>query len=156
EHHFSLEAQREDFEQPPLREFAGDDTSLKSPRFRSYVQARPATDTRVRTFMTFSAQRTKIEEGARDKDMPNNDPAFIEWNPPLPRIDGPRPRAAPRMRGKVVLFTSTLNVDWSSWPGSPSFGAMMQEVTRFAMTGRLREQASLVGTPLEEYLASVG
>ena len=34
--------------------------------------------------------------------------------------------------GKVILMASTLNLDWTSWPGSPSYGAMMQELTRFA------------------------
>ena len=61
-----------------------------------------------------------------------------------------------RYRGKVLLFTSTLNMDWNSWPGSPSYGAMMQEITRLAASGRLREQASLVGQPLEEYFPAEG
>lgn len=159
EHHFALQSQEADYELPPLRELSGNDerNSLGAARFRSYVQARPASDTRARTFMSFRAERAGLDKTVAAPDVPNDHPAFIEWNPPLPRVDGRRPSAiSPRMRGKVILFTSTVNLDWSSWPGSPSFGAMMQELTRFAMTGRLREQASPVGTPLEEYLPSAG
>ncbi len=80
-----------------------------------------------------------------DKTFANDHPALIEWNPPLARDAGrtcrvrrmaPRPLPIQaRYRGKVLLFTSTLNMDWNSWPGSPSFGAMMQETTRVAASG---------------------
>jgi hypothetical protein len=159
EHHYALQSQESDYDLPPLREFAGQDekSSLATARFRNYVQARAATDTRARTFMTFRAERTSIDKGPIAREIPDNDIAFIEWNPPLPRVEGRRPTAvSPRMRGKVILFTSTLNLDWSSWPGSPSFGALMQELTRYGMTGRLREQSSPVGTPFEEYLPAAG
>ena len=43
-------------------------------------------------------------------------------------------------------------MDWNTWPGSPSFGAMVQELTRFAVSGRLREQQTIVGGMLEEFL----
>ena len=52
----------------------------------------------------------------------------------------------------MILLTSTVNMDWTSWPGSPSYGAMMHELTRLAVSGRLREQAQTVGVALEEYL----
>jgi hypothetical protein len=160
DHHFALQAAADtDFDSPPLREFAGQEekSSLHAARFRSYVQSKPATDSRARVFMTFRSERAAADGKLPDKDIPNNDPAFLEWNPPLPKAEGPRPNvAAPRMRGKSILFNSTVNLDWTSWPGSPTFGAMMQEVARFAMTGRLREQASPVGTPLEEYLPAIG
>src|SRR5262249_45349982 len=61
-----------------------------------------------------------------------------------------------RCRGKVLLLTSTVNMDWTSWPASPSFLAMMQELTRFAVSGRLREQATLVDGVLEEYFTNGG
>jgi hypothetical protein len=157
EHHFALQAQEADFDGPPLREFSGEaeKASLGAARFRTYVQTRRANDLRARAFLTF--RRERADKAAPDASVPDNDLAFIEWNPPLPRIDGPRPAIiAPRMRGKVMLFTSSLNLDWSSWPGSPTYGALMQEATRFAMTGRLREQSSPVGTPLEEYLPAAG
>jgi hypothetical protein len=68
---------------------------------------------------------------------PAADPALIEWT---------------RSRGRVLLFTSTVNMDWTAWPISPSFPALMQELLRFAVAGRLREQAVQVGEPLETYL----
>ena len=52
----------------------------------------------------------------------------------------------------LILLTSTVNMDWGSWPGSPSYGAMMHELTRFAVSGRLREQSQTVGGLLEAYL----
>lgn len=159
DYHFALQAQELDFDSPPLREFAGADdrAALNKARFKAYIQARPASDSRARPFMTFRAEKSELDKAAAAVDVPNNDPAFIEWNPPLPRVEGRRPGIlAPRMRGKVALFTSTVNLDWTTWPGSPSYGAMMQELTRFAMTGRLREQGSPVGTPLEEYLPAIG
>ena len=64
--------------------------------------------------------------------------------------------AGSRYRGKVVLFTSTLNLDWTRWPGSPSYVAMMQELVRLAVSGKLREHQVEVGQLLEEYLPAHG
>ncbi len=55
-----------------------------------------------------------------------------------------------------MLITSTLNTDWTNLPGSPSYVALMQELTRLAVSGRLREQAGVVGSVLEEYLPGGG
>jgi Aerotolerance regulator N-terminal/von Willebrand factor type A domain len=163
DHHFSLLGQEADFATAPLVEFRDPDyrAALLKARFRTYVEAKLTTDTRARVLLSYQAERSvPAADGAGpDKDLPRNDPAIVEWNPPLPRLEpGPigRSTVPPRMRGKVVLLTSTLNLDWNTWPGSPSFGAMMQELTRFAMSGRLREQASPVGTPIEEYLPAAG
>jgi hypothetical protein len=69
--------------------------------------------------------------------MMPGDPALIVWQ---------------RYRGQVVLFTSTVNMDWTSWPISPGFPPFMQELLRLAVSGRLRGQAALVGDSLEEVL----
>ena len=53
-----------------------------------------------------------------------------------PVVEWPR---APRP-GRPV--TTTVNMDWTTWPPSPSFPALMQELLRFAVAGRLREQAA--------------
>src|SRR5260370_41414192 len=42
-------------------------------------------------------------------------------------------------------------MDWTTWPISPSFPAMMQELLHFAVAGRLREQAAVVGDPLLDF-----
>ena len=67
-----------------------------------------------------------------------------------------RERYVSRYRGKVILLTTTVNMDWTSWPGTPSFGPMMHEITRLAVSGRLREQADSVGGMLETYLPGGG
>src|SRR5262249_29647247 len=131
--------------------------------FRQYVQAKPAPDAKVRTILTFMPE---LEAGAKveiDKTLPIGEPALLEWNPPLPRgqggaIPAPQGRRLPaaRYRGKVVLLTTTVNMDWTSWPGSPSFGALMQEVTRLAVSGRLREHAAPVGGLLEDFWPAGG
>jgi hypothetical protein len=169
EHYFILQASDEAFLTPPLKAFEADDdrASLRSARFRQYVRARPAADAKIAKLLTFMPE---IEAGAKiaaDKALPLDDPAVLAWNPPLPattdqadkndpQAQEARPQARPgtRYRGRVVLITSTLNMDWTTWPGSPSFGAMMQELTRYAVAGRLREHQSIVGDMLEEFLAS--
>ena len=171
DHHFKLNAQEDQFLLPPLQAFADDDdrVTLRSGRFRQLIQAKAAADAKVRTILTYMPELDALTKTPFDKTLANDYPALLEWNPPVSKEQGavvnvvPRPKdgsrrglAPPRYRGKVLLFTSTVNMDWNSWPGSPSFGAMMQEVTRVAASGRLREHASLVGQMLEEYLPAAG
>ncbi len=156
EHHFILQANEEAFLEPPLKAFADDDDrfSLRTARFRQYLQAKPAADAKARTILSFMPEVQPNAGAPFDKNLPTNDVALIEWNPPLPRVKDTVPAAGmpTRYRGKVILATSTLNMDWNSWPGSPSFGAMMQELTRLAVSGKLRERSFLAGQTLEEYL----
>jgi hypothetical protein len=159
EHHFVLNAQEDQFFEPPLKDFADldDRVSLKTGRFRSYVEAKPAGDAKVRTIMTFMPEQPPQPKVPYDKTLATTDPAILEWNPPLGKAADTRTKdgkALPpaRYRGKVVLLTSTVNMDWTTWPGSPSFGALMQELARVALAGRLREQGGVVGTLLEEFL----
>jgi Aerotolerance regulator N-terminal/von Willebrand factor type A domain len=169
EHYFVLQAPDEAFLASPLKAFAADDdkASLRSVRFRSYVRARPAADAKLERLLTFMPEVQAGSKVATDKALPIDDPAILAWNPPLPagRDEGrgakgegpevgdavPSPLGS-RYRGKVVLVTSTLNMDWDTWPGSPSFAAMVQELTRYAVSGRLREHHSVVGEMLEEFL----
>ncbi|MCI0463476.1 MAG: VWA domain-containing protein [Gemmataceae bacterium] len=166
DHHFSLKG--EDFEQPPLQAFAQDDNRIPliTSRFQRYIRTKPATDARVRKILSFIPEVQSPEKTKLDPEVPRDDAAMLEWNPPLPaserdRAKGAREAAAPgvptptgptRYRGKVVLVTTTLNLDWTTWPGSPSYGAMMQELVRFAVSGRLRERATTVGGVLEEFI----
>jgi hypothetical protein len=157
DHHYRLQANEDAFLEPPLKAFKDDDDrlSLHSPRFRQYLQAKLAADAKARIVMTFTPEVQPLAKALLDKSLPVNDPAILEWNPPLPREKDAKPgnKAMPtRYRGKVILLTSTLNMDWNSWPGSPSFGAMMQELARFAVAGKLRERSLLCGQPIEEYL----
>ena len=162
EHYFTLAAP-EGFNVPLLKAFDNDSDrlALQRARFQQYLRVELANDVGVRKVLTFapeSLQGTKVKlEGP----LPINEPALLEWNPPVQIDEKVKPRTAKdktagavrgiaRYRGKVILLTTTVNMDWNTWPGSPSFPAMMQELTRFAVSGRLREQQALVGGILEE------
>jgi uncharacterized membrane protein/Mg-chelatase subunit ChlD len=126
---FNFYAEEKAFHEPPLDAFssAADQASLLSARFRSYVRAElPG---RARQILSFLAEGPHSGTGA--------DPALVTWQ---------------RQRGRVLLFTSTVNMDWTTWPISPSFPALMQELLQFALAGRLREQEHLAGEILEAYL----
>jgi Mg-chelatase subunit ChlD len=155
EHHFILNGSEDSFRDPPLRAFAEDDdrVSLRTIRFRQYLQANPATDGMARTILSFMPEVDPLAKADLDRSLPLNDPAVLEWNPPLPESrDREKSKGFPvNYRGKVILLTSTLNMDWNSWPGSPSYGAFLQELTRVAVSGRLRERSYLVGKIIEEY-----
>src|SRR5262249_55604864 len=94
--------------------------------------------------------------------LPIGDAALIEWLPLLPpagKDDGngvPISSKPVRARGRVMLITTAVNMDWSIWPAYRSFLPLMKEVLGFAVTGRLREQALTVGDPLEEFLLLTG
>lgn len=158
EHHFYLQNTEKDaFTRPPLLAFAAeqDQATLQNARFRQFVQAAPP-DSKARTVLSFMPEFSNAEGAKRDEKLPVNAPAIVEWNPPMRRgaeADAPRgERQAIRYRGKVILYTSTVNMDWTSWPGSPSYTPMMHELTRLAVSGRLREQSQNVGSVLEAYL----
>src|SRR5262249_2637671 len=157
DHHFTLEGQEKDFEVPPLKAFSADEDriSLRTPRFYQYVQTKVPARTLARTVLTFQPETQPLAKVALEKTLPVGDPALIEWNPLLPRSQKVEDKSAPRRpssryKGKVLFFTSTLSMEWNTWPGSPSFAAMMQETTRLAVSGQLREQSAPVGAILEE------
>ncbi|MBI3412269.1 MAG: VWA domain-containing protein [Planctomycetes bacterium] len=168
DHIFTFDAEELSYGLPPLQAFSDSDDRLaiRTARFRQFIEAKPAADSKARTILSFMPQLEPDAKGPIDKALPTSDPALMEWNPPLPRdLAGPAARgkdgkllslAPTRYRGKVLLFTSTFNMDWNSWPGSPSFGAMMQEVARVAVSGKLRDQAHVVGQVLEESLPGGG
>jgi hypothetical protein len=150
---FNLHADDKAFHEFPLAAFAADRDrfSLLSARFRQYVRAEAVEPGRTRTILTFrpganwsnvagqnQLKATASKETARLGSMPiPGDPALMEMR---------------RYRGRVLLFTSTLNMDWNTWPVSPSFAPFMQELLHDAVAGRRQEQAFSVGEVLEEYL----
>jgi len=164
DHHFYLQNNDANaFSQDPLKAFSDeqDRTTLRSARFSQFVEGE-MTEGKARVVLSFMPEVLNSEKVKRDDKLPLNKPAIVEWNPLLPRLQQPdaKPgkagnrieRQPARYRGKVILLTSTLNMDWTTWPGSPSFGAMMHELTRLAVSGRLREQAQNVGGVLEQFL----
>jgi hypothetical protein len=155
-YHFTVD--EKDFQEAPLDEFKyySDRSSLRSARFRQYVSTESAPRGQPRKFIAFTPEPNKergpgADEAAR---LPRGEAALIEWQPPLPV--GDKGMVTGRYRGRVVLFTSTFNMDWNTWPASPSYPAFMQELMRFAVAGRLRDQALTVGEPLEEFITARG
>lgn len=139
---FSFYAEEDTYRQPPLEAFAADldRTGLLGARFRQYVRAElPAKGgaRKVLAFMPEADNGSRSALPAPPSVLPVGDPAIVAWS---------------RHRGRVVLVTTTANMDWTSWPASPSYPVLMQELLRFAVAGRLHEQAMTVGAPLEEYL----
>lgn len=163
EHSFYLQNTDDNaFSLPPLNAFSDDRDrlTLRTARFRKYIQA-VVPEGRARTVLWFALEYTPNEKVKIDDSLPRSSPALVEWSPPLSRAHQVAPAGKPgqraerqpmRYRGKVILLTSAVNMDWSGWPGSPSFGAMMQELTRYAVAGRLREQSTTVGGLLDAFL----
>jgi len=54
-------------------------------------------------------------------------------------------------RGRVILITTTLNIDWGSWPGSPAYLPFVHELARHAALGA-PPRVVAAGEPLVEYL----
>jgi hypothetical protein len=163
DHWFALDSP-DGFSLPPLKEFLNQDDriALQAARFQQYVQTQAANDATVRKVLTFRPEALAGTKEKTEGALPLGDAAAIEWNPPArfddkagPKIDKDKAasavRGVQRYRGKVLLLTTTVNMDWNSWPASPSYLAMMQELTRYGVGGLLREQSVLVGGVLEEF-----
>jgi CheY-like chemotaxis protein len=129
---FALTADEDAFRQPPLEAFASDNAraGLLAPRFRQYVRVelppRGGAGRRVLSFVP--------PAGAAAGKSP--DPAILEL---------------PRHRGRVILVTTTVNTDWGTWPLSPSFPPLVQELMRLAVQSPPRRLA-LAGETAEEIL----
>ncbi|HEV3446884.1 MAG TPA: VWA domain-containing protein [Gemmataceae bacterium] len=144
---FNFFAEEKTYHEPPLDAFAGerDRLSLLGARFTQYMRAELPSRGRARKILSFMPEVSSASASAMERGnglpLPLGDPAVVEWS---------------RYRGRVLLFTSTVNMDWTTWPISPSFPAMMQELLHFAVAGRLREQAAVVGEPLRDFPQSAG
>jgi Aerotolerance regulator N-terminal/von Willebrand factor type A domain len=137
---FNLFADEKQFHEPPLDAFGAerDRLSLLSARFRQYVRAELPPG-RARKLLSFMPE-TSVSSSAAP-----------EHGTPLPIGEAALLDSA-YLRGRVVVFTSTVNMDWNTWPISPSFPAFMQELLRYAVAGRLREHAAVAGETLEAVL----
>src|SRR5262249_17084096 len=118
---------------------------LRSSRFQQYIRTELRPGGRARKILSFmpeaSTASASAQERAQANPLPVGDPALVEW---------------PRYRGRVLLFTSSIHMDCTTWAVSPSFPALMQELLHVAVAGRLREQEARVGDVLEEYLPAGG
>jgi len=159
------DADRED----PLKPFRSESAReyLLAARFRQFVQAEPAPHASPRRVLSF----VPVAIPGQPKASPlSGGPAILDWRPPAPPSavrhppsvfgspvadSGQRMADSGRMRGRVVLITTTVNADWNNWPSSPSFAPLMQELLYYASAARLREQVLQVGEPIELYLPNV-
>ncbi len=144
--YFNFQAEEKEFHQSPLDAFssANDQASLLAARFRQYIRAELPAHGKSRAFLTFlpeevssAAPPAKRSDPARTPRPQGGDAAWIE---------------ALHHKGRVLLFTSTVNMDWTTWPISPSFPALMQEILHYAVAGKLREQATVANEPLDLFL----
>jgi hypothetical protein len=154
-HFFNLFAEEQSFREPPLAAFVSeqDRAALLSAHFREYIRVEPIPGREARTVLQFVPEFTtpkpiNVKETNANKvdaqavnsrpsassHTTSRDPALIAW---------------PRYRGRVLLFTSTVNMDWTTWPVSPSFPAMMQELLQYAAAGRTSAQTATVGEAVE-------
>jgi Aerotolerance regulator N-terminal/von Willebrand factor type A domain len=129
--YYSLFADEDAFKLPPLMAFRSEQerTTFATPRFGRYVRMDvPANGPARRLFAFVPSDRAeKIDR---------LDPAVIEW---------------PRHRGRVVVFTSSLNTDWNEWPRTLSYPPFVQELLRFLVSTATRQTVQ-AGESLEEYV----
>jgi hypothetical protein len=175
DHYFAFDLSKASFLEPPLKTFDSEDgkLALGAVRFRQYIQAKLVPGREAHTILSFHAGRYDAKKKV-DPKLPSGDPAILVWQPIVPKKAGPaegdrdkredegdedappRRRPVSFYRGRVGLITTSLNMSWTTWPASPSYLPLMQELLRLAIAGRLREQAAQVGDVLEEYLQAVG
>jgi hypothetical protein len=161
DHYFGPSAAAEAWKKPPLQAFGTDifRAALLAARFQRFVEASPAPGVQP-TLSLVLKQNPGAKPAPPDWNGPVESPLLLEWNPPMPDSkstdDKSRPQQVALYPGKVILMTSTWNIDWNSWPGSTSYLPMIQELTRVAVSGKVREKAYQVGEILQQHLLSGG
>jgi von Willebrand factor type A domain/Aerotolerance regulator N-terminal len=118
--------------------------------FHKFLKAEPAVKGNPRTLLSFAPMLLpgKDPDAKLKSARPPGGPALLEWRPPAGK-DGAE---GEKLRGRVVLITTTLNADWNSWPASPIFPPFIDRLMYFAAAGRFRERAVEVGEPIELFL----
>lgn len=124
--HFTLAADEDALRRPPLAAFSDDDdrAALMAARFREYWQIEPSPKAPPRRVLSFAPPATF------------GDALVYEWT---------------RGRGRVILITSTVNTDWTSWPIAPSFPPFFQELLRATARSSPRRDLT-VGEVIDEPL----
>ncbi|MCZ2341528.1 MAG: VWA domain-containing protein [Bacteroidales bacterium] len=130
---FRLAADDPVYRRPPLAAFKDDNAraGLTGVPFRKYVRLDAPADGKARRVLSFVPAAPRSEPT-----MEKPEPAVVEW---------------PRHRGRVVVYTSTFNTDWTDWPILPSFLPFAHELLRFAAANPDRHTLD-VGQTLEEFL----
>jgi Mg-chelatase subunit ChlD len=132
---FVFHADDKAYTQDPLAAFRNDNAraNLTSVPFRQYVRMDAPADGRGRRILSFMPA---VPAGVKPADRPDRlEPAVVEM---------------PRHRGRVVVYTSTFNKDWTEWPTLTSYLPMMHEWLRYAATTPDRHTLR-AGESLEEF-----
>jgi Mg-chelatase subunit ChlD len=132
---FRLYADDKAYTQDPLAAFRSDNAraGLADVPFRQYVRMDAPEDGRGRRILSFVPARPPV---LKPGELPEKrDPAVVEM---------------PRHRGRVIVYTSSFNQDWTDWPVLPSFLPMAHELLRFAATNPDRHTVR-AGEALEEF-----
>ncbi|MBX9622404.1 MAG: hypothetical protein K2X82_01175, partial [Gemmataceae bacterium] len=128
---FRLYADEQAFRQTPtpLSEFRDENAraGLVTVPFRSYLRMDAPADGRARRLLSFVPAAATV--------IGKPDPAVVEWT---------------RHRGRVVVYTSTFDRDWTEWPVLPSYLPFAHQLLRFAAANPDRHTAR-VGDQLEEF-----
>jgi hypothetical protein len=157
---FRLAADDEEYRKPPLLPFNSDKAraGLINVPFRTYVKLDAPPDGRARRIMTFAraaaAAFTPSECGfslitreliaplveapapePKAKPGEKPDPALVEWT---------------RHRGRVYVFTSTFNEDWTDWPSLLSYLPFWHEFVKYSVANPDRHTLR-VGEVIEEF-----
>lgn len=130
---FRLAADEPAYRRPPLAAFRDDNAraGLTGVPFRKYVRLDAPADGKARRLLSFVPAAPRPEPT-----LEKPEPAVVEW---------------PRHRGRVIVYTSTFNTDWTDWPILPSFLPFAHELLRFAASNPDRHTLE-VGEALEEFL----
>jgi hypothetical protein len=144
---------------PLLKAFSAtlDQEALLSPRFtRFWELGESKSAVKPRRILRLTAEMIPgKDQEARGVTVPQGGPFILEWQPPVPQ-DGKTTRraasAAARMRGRVIVVAGPVNADWSNWPATHGYPALMPELLNYAAAGRLRERSVDAGRPLELFL----
>ena len=133
---FRLAADDASFRQDPLAAFRTDNArgGLLAVPFKQYVRMDAPADGRARRIVSFVPAKADVLKPGEEP--VKSDPAIVEWA---------------RHRGRVVVYCSSFNQDWTDWPVLPSFLPMAHELLRFAATSPDRHTLR-VGDAIEELL----
>src|SRR5262249_50495724 len=150
-YHFHFGLEEAGWKLPPLSAFVADrDRSrLLSAPFQDYLRVEPAARGSVQRVLSFLTALDNPDKPPTNpltaERLSQRDPALLLWQPPLPGSEAKPSGAELRLRGRVALFTSTANADWTDWPRQHTFLPLIQELLPVVSAGRLREQSLTVG-----------
>ncbi|HEY1187560.1 MAG TPA: BatA domain-containing protein, partial [Gemmata sp.] len=132
---FRLAAEDDAYRRPPLLMFGAPElrAELINEPFRGYVRIDTPADGRAHRLLTFSRAGAGAVPAATSTAKP--DAALVEWQRP---------------RGRVFVFTSTFNRDWTDWPTMQTFLVFWHEFLRYSVANPDRHTAH-VGDALEEF-----